>query len=337
MNRLSKILLLLLLIVLIDQTLGAIFSYACNHLKGGETKWEHYIAYQAKADIAIFGSSRANHHYSTTTLHDSLGGNVINYGKDGMGVIYSYAMMKSLTERYCPKIIILDVISWFDLQIDDNYKYIAQLRYMSDIPSFSGVINDVSPMESIKLWCQSYKYNTEWYYLCRDALKTTSFDYKINGFWPLDDKKNKKLGTGDVYFDIVPIDPVKLRYLKTFIKEASQKSMLFVFVSPYYRGVSANAFNIVADICKTENVYFYNMFCDSRLVKNDSYWFDNCHLNKYGAEKYTSIVAHMIKKDSATPSQTRIYREKINGGRVEDIKKNSIRKNSLRKSCSLND
>lgn len=295
MNRIFKIVLLLLLIVLIDQALGAIFSYASNHLKGGETKWEHYIAYQSKADIAIFGSSRANHHYSTTTLHDSLGGNVINYGKDGMGIIYHYARMKSLTERYCPKIIILDVVSWFDLQIDDNYKYIAQLRYMSDIPSFSGVINDVSPMESIKLWCQSYKYNTEWYYLCRDALKATSFDCKDNGYWPLYEKK--KLGTADVYADTVPIDSVKLSYLKTFIEEASHKSKLYVFVSPWYRGVSANAYNVVAEICEKKNVSFINLFCDSVFAQNDSYWSDNCHLNKYGAEKYTSIVAHMIKND----------------------------------------
>ena len=295
MNRLSKILLLLLLIVLIDQALGAIFSYACNHLKGGEKKWEHYIAYQSKADIAIFGSSRACHHYSTTVLHDSLGGNVINYGKNGMGIIYSYAMMKSLTERCHPKIIILDVFTHFDLYADDNYKFIAPLRYMSDIPSFSEVICDVAPIESVKLWCQSYKYNTEWYYLCRDALKITSFDYKHNGYWPLYEKK--KLGTADVYADTVPIDSVKLRYLKSFIEEASQKSKLYVFVSPWYRGVSANAYNIVAEICKKENVCFNNMFCDSIFTKNYSYWSDGCHLNSYGAEKYTSIVAHMIKND----------------------------------------
>lgn len=296
MNRIFKIVFLLLLIVLIDQALGAVFSYASNHLKEGEKKWEHYIAYQSKADIAIFGSSRANHHYSTSVLHDSLGGEVINYGKDGMGIIYSYAMMKSLTERYHPRIIILDVVSHFDLQVDDNYKYIAPLRYMNDIPSFGEVINDVSPMESMKLLCQSYKYNTEWYTLCRDALKSTSFDYKINGFWPLYEKK--KLGTVDVYADMVSIDSVKLRYLKSFIEEASKKSKLYVFVSPWYRGVSASAYNIVAEICKTEKVYFCNMFCDSRFSSNDSYWSDNCHLNNYGAEKYTSIIAHVIKKES---------------------------------------
>ena len=295
MNRIIKIFFLLLLIVLIDRALGAVFRYASNHLKEGEKKWEHYIAYQAKADIAIFGSSRANHHYSTTVLHDSFGGKVINYGKDGMGIIYSYAMMKSLTERYHPKIIILDVVSYFDLQIDDNYKYIAPLRYMSDIPSFSKVINDVAPMEQKKLLCQSYKYNTEWYSLCRDALKSTSFDYMINGFWPLYEKK--KLGTADMYAEMVSIDSVKLKYLEAFIEEASQKSKLYVFVSPWYRGVSANVYNVVAKICEKNNVCFNNLFCDSIFAQNDSYWSDNCHLNNHGAEKYTSIVAHMIKND----------------------------------------
>ena len=166
---------------------------------------------------------------------------------------------------------------------------------MSDIPSFSKVINDVAPMESIKLLCQSYKYNTEWYSLCRDALKSTSFDYKINGFWPLYEKK--KLGTADVYADMVSIDSVKLRYLKSFIEEASQKSKLYVFVSPWYRGVSANAYNVVSEVCKRQNVYFNNMFCDSIFVRNESCWSDNCHLNNDGAEKYTSIVAQQIKND----------------------------------------
>ena len=292
-----------MLVVVIDQILGVSFRYAGNHLKDGEKKWEHYISYQSKADIAVFGSSRACHHYSTSVLHDSLGGKVINYGKDGMGIIYSYAMMKSLTNRHTPKIIILDVITQFDLEENDNVKYIAPLRYMNDIPSFNEVINDVTPLESQKLLCQSYKYNTEWFYLCRDAIKGQSFDYKINGFWPLSERK--KLGKGDVCADHVSVDSVKLRYLKSFIKEASSKSKLYVFVSPWYHGASAKAYNAIEKICKEENVYFNNMFCDNIFSKDSSYWSDNCHLNFKGADIYTKKVAHIIR-DETNKTETNI-------------------------------
>ena len=72
----------------VDFSIGEILSYMDSHARGGISKWNYYLTRESKADIYIFGSSRANHHYVSSILKDSLQGDCINCGLDGNGIIY---------------------------------------------------------------------------------------------------------------------------------------------------------------------------------------------------------------------------------------------------------
>lgn len=291
-----KGLLILLVMIAIDQILGIGFRYVATHPKDGDKKWEYYEMCQSTPDIAIFGSSRALHHYDTRVLGYSLHGVVINYGQGGYGVIYGYAKLQAVLQRKVPRIIILDVFSAYDFEEDDNIKYIAPLRRFTDIDPVASVVYDIDPLERWKQLCQTYRWNSEWYYYLRDALVVRPIDYRFNGFFPIYDYKGLTEEIRDA--DVVKYDPIKLDYLKRFIYEASVESKLFVIVSPYYHAGSSKTYNVVQEICKEANVPFFNFWNqEDPINQNAGYFSDRCHLNAEGAIKFSSIVAHLVKTE----------------------------------------
>ena len=62
-NFLIKSAIFLALCGLLDFGLGKIFGYLTVHATGGYTKRDNFIFDEVDANILIFGSSRAAHHY----------------------------------------------------------------------------------------------------------------------------------------------------------------------------------------------------------------------------------------------------------------------------------
>lgn len=89
-NFLIKSAIFLALCSLLDFGLGKIFGYLTVHATGGYTKRDNFISDEVDANILIFGSSRAAHHYVPSILSDSLGMSCYNCGLDGNGIIYGY-------------------------------------------------------------------------------------------------------------------------------------------------------------------------------------------------------------------------------------------------------
>ncbi len=276
----------------VDFSIGEILSYMDSHARGGISKWNYYVTRESKADIYIFGSSRANHHYVSSILKDSLQGDCINCGLDGNGIIYNYAILKSILKRHTPTLIILDVVACFDLETNDNSKYLTWLRPKSDIQEIDSVICEIEPTERFKMMCQCYKWNSKFFYFVKDYLvnRPTGWD---NGYAA--QYATVTYAPEECRMDSILIDSVKIDFLKRFIKEASSKTKLVVFTSPAYGAMSAKAYNIVDSICREMNVPYFNYYCDSTMVMNQRWFADSFHLNDAGAHVYTRKIVKQLK------------------------------------------
>ena len=126
-----KICLLFLLVILFDVVFGLVMGKISKDIDLGGVGRDNYICDKATDDIVIFGSSRAEHHYNTQMMSDTIGVPCYNCGEEGCGIILAYGRLLMMLERYHPQTIIYDVTPDFDyLKGKDNHQYLYRLKHI---------------------------------------------------------------------------------------------------------------------------------------------------------------------------------------------------------------
>ena len=78
---LFRIVLFFALILVVDVVVGKVFAYMVDNAKGGDNGRNNYICNTVNADVLVFGSSRAFHHYNPIIIEDYLGKSCYNCGQ----------------------------------------------------------------------------------------------------------------------------------------------------------------------------------------------------------------------------------------------------------------
>ena len=124
-----RLLVLLFLVIAFDYGYGIVCRYLIAHPKGGSVYLDNYICDSTKADLLIFGSSKAQNQYDPVILEDTLGLSVFNCGTHGMGMIYHYGRWKIISQRYIPKVVVFEMLPIVDFMVrGDNTIFINPLR-----------------------------------------------------------------------------------------------------------------------------------------------------------------------------------------------------------------
>jgi len=84
---LFKILLFVLLLISLDYVIGKILAKYYNSMNRGEEQKVRYSLNDVNEDVVIFGASRAQHHYSSSIISDSLNVTVFNTGYGGINIL----------------------------------------------------------------------------------------------------------------------------------------------------------------------------------------------------------------------------------------------------------
>lgn len=278
----------------IDIATGLVFDKLTLSAKRGYTGRNEFIADKLHDPVLVFGSSRSVHHYDPQVLADSLG--VPCY--DGMGIITFYGRFKLLTARYTPRLIIYDVTTDFDLRRNDNVTYLTWLKPYYNRPGIDSIFWHVEPTERVKMLSNMFRYNGKALQIITDNKPGDDNDDALKGFVPLDgimtyDKEEDATKTQ------VDFDPVKLYYISRLVKDCSAKGIRLVFaISPLYNSVKQpDAY--LADfltLARKQNVPVINHYYDTRFATNKNLFQDTYHMNRSGAEIYTSMLAHEIKQ-----------------------------------------
>lgn len=293
---LFKTLLFFTILFCIDRGVGLLFSYLNSHSKGGETERFFSICNNIDADILVFGSSRAIHHYNPLIIQDSLGGSCYNCGESGNGIVLFYGIWELIRERYNPKVVIYDVNPDYDLVVgENNQKYLGQLKPYYDRKGVSQLFYEVSSEEKYKMCSYMYRYNTKFLSILADYLHP--FSANIKGFIPIKNEMDlmKTTNEGKEYHPKIVFDSLKVHYFEEMMRNSKETQWVFV-ASPYWYGRDSLWYKPIIDMSKKYGVPFIDYSRDKKYVHNNAFFSDGSHLNELGANEFTSDLMNRISR-----------------------------------------
>ncbi len=258
-----------------------------------------YVMDSTKADILIFGSSRATHDYVPGIFEDSLKMTYYNTGRDGNGILFQTALLKSVLLRYKPKLIILDYYGDFKKDAESYDRLSSLLPYYRTHPEIRKTVELKSKFEKIKLLSEIYPFNSDILSIGIGNLKINKKRYADdNGYIPLYKEWHYNIDSS-LEDQNYPVDSVKLAALHEFIVLAKESGSKFVVIySPIFRKFAQNMeIEICRDICKSENVPFLDHSRDKLFLSNRRLFQDVQHLNTKGAEIFSKIIVEKLKQD----------------------------------------
>ena len=124
---LLKSVVLFTIVFVLDYSFGNLLRYFYFKQESGLQYRTTYSIEKTTADILIFGSSRANHHYYPNVFENRMKQSCYNVGRDGNSVLYHSAVLKGVLKRYSPKIVILDIVYGEFRQNQDSYDRLSSL------------------------------------------------------------------------------------------------------------------------------------------------------------------------------------------------------------------
>ncbi len=267
--------------------------------------WNEIIHTPINADLLIIGNSRAWCQYSPQILDSILGTNAYNIGIDGSAInrqrarydIYRYYQPQ-------PKYIIQNV-EFFTLEgLTVGYEREQFMPYIFYPYIRNRIIESGEPFSFGELYIPMYRY-----YINNVYDEYTKFDYIIEKGYSGNDSQwdGSKLESIEPYY--AQIDSQALSIFIDFLEEMQQDSLQIVLVSaPIYVGATEKVLNyddfneLYANIATKYKIHFLD-YSNMSICANTTYFYNATHLNKQGAELFSTQLAHDLDSLGIIPRQ----------------------------------
>ena len=295
-----KFLVLILIIFILDFAIGKTLRYFYYKEQFGRQYRATYAIDKCDANILVFGSSRAYHHYVPNIIEDSLKETCYNTGSPGQFLFYNYATLKAVLKRYTPKMIILDVsVGCLGIEKSSYDRLSFLLPYYKDHPEMRSIIELKGPYEKYKLISSIYPFNSNLLMIAggnSEYFKAKSVD--IKGYKPLNRVLNKPIV--EIVEEPYKLDSIKVKILNLFIKDCQDyKIKLYLAYSPAFINYTKTDFSIIKakQIALNNNVPFFDFTNDTTFTKHPELFDDFDHLNEKGSQLFTKKVISKIKNN----------------------------------------
>jgi hypothetical protein len=292
-----KLLLLIGIVFILDFTIGHTLRYYFYKQECGRQYRAITAIDKTKADVLIFGSSTAYHHFIPSILAKRLDETCYNMGSPGQGILFEYAVLQAVTKRYTPKMIILDVnLREFKAGKDYYDRLSFLLPFYKDHEEMRPIIDLKSPLEKYKMLSSIYAYNSSFLIIAggnSEYFKKKNAD--VDGFKPNTRVWDQPMKDYDMY--AYPMDSVKIGLFKTFIEDCKKSGIkLLIVLSPKYVHFQFREYSIsvIDQIAKEQNTPFIDFSSDTTFTNHRDYFDDDSHLNGHGAEVFTHVVADKL-------------------------------------------
>lgn len=295
---------MLLLLVVVDQIVGAANEKMYYRSKYGIFRRQIYCLNESKDDMLILGSSRAAHHYVPQVFMDSLGLTCYNAGSDGMCIYYSYAVLSSFVDRgAAPKVVLCEVMPT-DVMVSNGATFSLDAALDRLAPHY-GRFAEINSLFALKGWkeklallSKTYRYNSK-------AVQTIKCNFipwpEDRGYEALNGKMDVALfekdqeKESDEKIQESIVEDLKVEYVRKLIRLCKTNNIELVFThSPQYRGKETEGIEMIKDIAMEQEVPFLDYFSDVRF-QNPDYFQDAGHLNDAGAKEYSRVVVDDLR------------------------------------------
>lgn len=282
----------------LDYVIGKTLRYYYFKEKSGYHFLITYAMERENADVLVFGSSRANHHYIPGVFEDSLKMSFYNTGYDGMGIFYQTAVLKSILKRYTPKVIILDFDGGFEKDDDSYDRMSLLLPYYRTHKEIRKIVEMKSRFEKIKLISEIYPFNSQIFTIAKGCFiphqKIIEGDkgyVALYGEW-----------SNDIAFQpytIYELDTNKMNCFREFLNIAKRSvpNVVVVYSPIYLKFDKTQGLEICKSICKSENIPYWDFSKEPIFCNNKHLFLHVVHLNNNGATIFSKIVSSKIKRE----------------------------------------
>lgn len=255
-----------------------------------------YALDSTKANLLILGNSRAAHHYVSSVFEDSLNLSCFNTGRDGEGISFNYALLSGIVKRYIPRTVILD----FNTESYYKKRVVADdltslLPYYGTHSGIRAILIQQKKFETLKQLSAIYPFNST---ILSSAMgiSATSLNPLLKGYIPLTGRLNDSISLKISDLNNREIDLLKWRDFTNLIDCCKQNNIkLIVVQSPRFSIQKNDRIKNMADsLLTSENVSFFDYKSDPFFLNHSEYFKDAAHLNKEGANLFSSKLVKAI-------------------------------------------
>lgn len=291
---LIHIVIVLGLFFLFDRVLGIGLKYLYTLSNATDEYKISYSNETTEAPILFFGSSRCLHHYVPTIFEQEIGKSCFNTADWGIkNIYYHYGLLGNILTRYTPQTIVFEIhpCDWLKTPFSGTERATSLAPYcgMSDACD-----------EMLKLSGRYWPCQLSMVYRFTGSLpnllsgKMGSMDRSLKGWKPMDGI----LDTIDVKAEEYPfpVDQERVVLLERFIDKCQQSHIQLIMVaSPMYICSKQDVFKFPRELADKHHIKFIDHYRDTTFVGHAEYFYDFGHLNRQGAERYSTILAKELK------------------------------------------
>jgi hypothetical protein len=309
--RIIKIVLFIFVIVITDRLFGLVLRRLYFNQTAGQDFSINYALSKCKADVLIFGNSRAQHHYDSRIISEGLKMSCYNAGLDGgHSILLPDAEIKAITERYSPKIIILEFSPTGIVHFDGDYDRLSVLLpYYQDYPEIRSFLQLRGPFEKIKLMSSIYPFNSDIINIIGFNTNTRAARRQdFEGYVPLNEVLNPEIlkfkpeyVSQSTMRTESSLDTNMVNALENIISICKEKKIaLYIIDSPVYHMVNEiqtpayAVTKISLDIIHRNHVDFLDFSDNPAFVGHPELFADEGHLNDKGAKIFSNMIINTL-------------------------------------------
>lgn len=312
-SRVIKIVVFIFIVAITDKGLGLILRKLYFSQTAGQNSSLNYVFSKCNADILIFGNSRAQHHYDSRIISAALKMSCYNAGQDGgHSILLPYALINVATERFSPKIIILEFFTEGIVHYPGDYDRLSiLLPYYKEYPEIRSIILLHSPYERIKLMSSIYPFNSDIINII--GFNTNTGEARKNdfeGYVPLKEVLNidmlkpqpEIVNQSEIRTQSV-VDTNMVKALENIIRLCKGKNIsLFIITSPVFHTVNEKqsppspVAELSLEIIHRSKVNYLDFSFNPTFIGHFEWFADKNHLNEAGSKVFSNMLIDSIGK-----------------------------------------